>query len=101
MEITRRFQRLPIVAQFEPRHILATSESYSKFKISGRDWEHCLLVVVRSVRALSLIWNSLSSVLLDLTSRPRSSVLTYYVNLPNSYNFSIISVQYYDESSPL
>jgi hypothetical protein len=45
MEITRIFQSRPIVAQFELRHVLTTSESYSKFQISGEGWEHYFLQV--------------------------------------------------------
>jgi hypothetical protein len=37
MEITRRFLSRPIVAQFKPRHTLATNESYSEFQISGEN----------------------------------------------------------------
>jgi hypothetical protein len=36
VEITGRIQSRPIVAQFEPRHILANNESYSKFKLVGK-----------------------------------------------------------------
>jgi hypothetical protein len=39
MEITGKFRSRPIVAQFEPRHILATNESYLKFKTIGRGWK--------------------------------------------------------------
>jgi hypothetical protein len=40
---TRRFQSRPIAIQFKPCHTLATSESYSKFQISGEILESIFL----------------------------------------------------------
>jgi hypothetical protein len=96
MEISREFKSRHVVVQLEHRHILATSESYSEFHIVGEVGNNPFCCNISSVLALGLMWNSLSSVLIDLTSWPRSSVLKYEVDLPSSYNFCLTSVQYCD-----
>jgi hypothetical protein len=67
---TRRFPSRPVTTLFKPRHTLVTNESYSKLQIR---WESVLLLCESKI--VMLVKGGLSSVVVDVSTRPRSSVV--------------------------